>query len=86
MNESKKKMEPKKIVKEYFTVKVEAMVPVTFTYRVLAETPEEAVAMISRPGQHQESAPPRILFHAARKIKAKVYNLGTVMMRLVKNF
>lgn len=83
MNESKKKQKPEK---EYFTVKLETLVPVTFTYRVFAETPEQALEMITRPGQHPESAPPRILFHAARKVKAKVYNLGTVMMRLVKNF
>lgn len=80
------KKETKKPEKEYFTVKVEALVPVTFTYRVLAETPEQAVEIISRPGSHVETAPPRIMFNAARKIKAKVYNLGTVMMRLVKNF
>lgn len=42
MSQDKK---PPVVIKKYYDVKVEAMIPATLTYRVLAETPEQAAEL-----------------------------------------
>jgi hypothetical protein len=39
------KKENKPIVKKYYEVRVECMIPATLTYRILAESPEQAAEM-----------------------------------------
>ena len=76
-----KKEAPKPLVKKHWTLKVEAMVPATITYQILAETPEQAITLI------KTSAPKHVQYKLVGKknLKATVYDLGSSMIRLVKN-
>lgn len=81
MDKSKKKDKPKIIPKYYYDLKLECMLPATLTYRVLAETPEQAVEMI-------KNLPPnsvRHKLHGRRDIKLMVYDAGCSVLRLIKN-
>lgn len=69
--------------KEYYTVKVETLVPATVTYRVYAESPELAIDMVKRGGV-QFSQPPQFIWGQMKRLKATVYNAGTVLIRLAK--
>lgn len=73
----------KTIKKEYFMVELEVMAPVTLKYRVFAESPEDAIEKIST-GSLIESPKPK-LFNI-RKIKAKVYNFGTSILKYSRTF
>lgn len=68
---------------KYYDVKYETQVPATVTYRVLAETPEEALELSKR----SSSAPVNIQYVLARRrdTKASVYDAGSTMIRLIKN-
>lgn len=68
--------------KKYFTVKVEAMVPAVISYRVFAEDEESAIKQIDR--QTPTHFQPKI--NLSKKIKIMVYNSGSTIIRLVKNF
>lgn len=66
--------------KKYYDVKVEAMLPATLTYKVLAETPEQAVELI-------KNKQPNSVHHklAGRKeSKATVYESGSSVIRFIK--
>lgn len=78
--QNKQAAKPKE--KKYFTVKVEAMVPATISYRVYAEDEESAIKLIDR--QSPTHFQPKI--NAGKKIKIMVYNSGSNIIRLVKNF
>jgi hypothetical protein len=69
--------------KEYFTVKVETLVPTTVTYRVYAESPDVAIDMVKR-GSVQFSQPPQFMWGQMKRLKATVYNAGTVLIRLAR--
>lgn len=74
-------VKPIKKDKTYFDVKIECLLPSTLSYRVLAESPEEALSMT-------KTLPPNNVQYrlAGRKnLKATVYDAGTLMVRLVKN-
>lgn len=76
-NESKK---VKTLPKQYYDVKVECMLPATLTYRILAETPEQASELIK--GRSPNTVQHRL---AGRKeLKLSVYDAGSVMIRFVK--
>lgn len=68
-----------------FLVQLEAVVPIILTYRIVAETPEEAIRLaltnIKKPYQR-----PMIIYSKLRKIKAQVYRFGTKIIELVKSF
>jgi hypothetical protein len=83
-NKEKNVVEKKKS-KEYFTVKIETVAPVILTYKILAETPEEAAEMAGKKKGQQMSGPPIILFAKLGKLKAKVYKAGTSLLQLTKN-
>ena len=72
--------------KEYFTVKIETLAPVTVTYKVYAETAEEAVEMAIRLRGQQQAAPAQIGWARLKNIKATVYNAGSSLIRFTKNF
>lgn len=69
--------------KQYYSVSLEALVPTTLTYRVLAETPEQALELI-------KNAPlatnPKLQLARLRKLKASVYLSGTSIIKLTKNY
>jgi|SRR5271157_3289637 len=67
--------------KLYYDVKVECMMPATVTFRVLAETPEEAAGLIK--GMSPIGVKHRILGRKDHKIT--VYEAGSSMIKWVKN-
>lgn len=85
MEKTKEKKVEKKLEKEYFTVKVETLAPVILTYKILAETPEEAAEVAAKKQGQQQTAPPKILFAKLGRMKVKVYKAGTTLLRLTKN-
>lgn len=80
----KNKQKPK--LKEHFIVKLEGIVPVTLTYRILAESPEEATAIAIKLQGQQQASPPKIMFSRFTKFQAKVYRQGRSILEFVKNF
>lgn len=82
-NNKKDKENPEK---QYYLVEVEAMIPTILKYRVLAEDPEEAFKIVKESNSNPLLAPPKPLLQRMRKISAKIYNYGTYMLRLTKNF
>jgi len=75
----------KKDTEEYFTVKVDGYVPATFTYKVYAKDPEEAIDIV-KSGRAQLYEAPKLRLNGLRIIKATAYTIGTTIIRLVKNF
>lgn len=75
----KKSKEP--IVKKYFDVRVECLLPATLHYRVLAETPEEAAELIKKiqPNSVKHRLPGR------KELKLMVYDSGSTIIRFIKN-
>ena len=72
--------------KEYFLVKLEVLAPTTLSYRILAESPEEAAALAAeKQGQEMQNAP-KIAFHKMKKIQSTVYNAGTSMIQYIKKY
>lgn len=71
--------------KEYFTVKVEVLAPVTLTYRIYAESPEEAADMAVKQAGQKQFSQPIIGYGRMKSLKTMVYNAGTSMVRFVKN-
>lgn len=84
-DELKKEAEKQKIkpppIKKYFDVRVEAMLPATLTYRVLAEDPEQASNMI------KNMAPNNVThkLHGRKEFKLTVFDSGSTMIRFIKN-
>ena len=75
-----KKAAVKPIEKRYYDVKVDCLLPATLTYRVLAENPEEALRLT------KNMSPVGVKHKLAgrRELEAKVYDMGSSMIRLVK--
>ncbi len=68
--------------KKYYDVKLEAMAPITVTYRVLAESPEAALELINRsPPTHV-----RHVLNKKRNLKAVVYDAGSTLIRFTKAY
>lgn len=76
----KKLKEKKPKIKKYFDVKVEVMLPAVLTYKILAETPEEAVALIK--GKQPNSVVHKL--HHRKELKIMVYDAGSTMIRFIK--
>lgn len=74
----KKAQEPKP--KLYYDVKVECMLPATLTYRVLAESPEQASELIK--GKAPNSVVHKL--SGRKELSLKVYEAGSSMMRFMK--
>ena len=71
--------------KQYYTVKLETMAPVELTFRVFAETPEQAIEAVSKfPLPPLSSVKPNL--SRIRRIKAMVYKAGTSVCDLVKKY
>src|SRR5437868_2224790 len=81
----KKEDEIKKIAAikptSYYDVKVECMLPATLTYKVLAETPDQAADMI-------KNLTPNSVKHkliGRRESKLQVYDAGSTLIKFIKN-
>ncbi len=70
--------------KRYYDVKVNCTIPAIMVFRVLAESPEEALELVDK---HKEQ-PKSIKYEPIkrRNIKAKVCDSGTVVIKHVKNY
>jgi len=70
--------------KSYFDVKVKALIPADLNYRVLAESEQEALKMVTD-GKVQ---PNGVQYQLAKKkmLSAIVYIAGTIMAKLSKKF
>lgn len=74
--------------KQYYTIKIEATAPCLLEYKILAETPEEAIEMLEKnlrqaPGKNLITAP-RPNLHKAKMHKANVFLSGTSLIKLTK--
>lgn len=78
-------MSNKPETKEYYTVKLEALAPITITYRVLASSPEEALELAIK-GKERQSSPTSVFYTRMKKLKATVYAAGTSMIQFTKGF
>jgi hypothetical protein len=67
--------------KYYYDVKIEAMLPATLTYRVLAENAEQAAGLI----KHAQPIAVKHRLHGRKELKLTVYDAGTVLMRFFQN-
>lgn len=74
--ENKKEPAPK----YYYDVKVECMLPAVVTYRILAETPEQAAELIKN--KSPNSVQHKLI--GRRELLLKVYDAGSSMMRFMK--
>lgn len=78
---SDEKVNPKNLM--YYTIKIEADIPSTVTYRILASSPEEALerlpyAVLSEPVKPHLSK--------MKKKSAKVFKSGTLEIKMEKKY
>jgi hypothetical protein len=66
--------------KRYYDVKVECMLPATLTYRVLAETPEQAADLIK--GLQPNGVVHKLI--GRKEIALRVYGAGSAMMHFMR--
>ncbi len=67
--------------KFYYDVRVECLLPATLTYKVLAETPEDAAKMI-------KNMTPNTVQHkliGRKELKLMVFDAGCLMMKFMQN-
>jgi hypothetical protein len=69
--------------KQYYTIEVEGWTKAIFKYKVFAETPEEAISFIDKSPLLEA---PRPLLGTLKKLKARVYLLGTNMLKHTHKF
>ena len=74
----KKLAEPKP--KYYYDVKIESLLPATLTYRILAETPEQAADLIK--GRSPNSVAHKLI--GRKEIALRVYDAGSSMLRYMR--
>ena len=75
-------MNQKNKVLKYYDIKMECMIPTTLTYRVMAETPEDAARLI----ENSNPIAVKTKIPLKKPLKLMVYEAGTTMMVFVKNF
>lgn len=68
---------------QYYTVKLEADVPTTITFRILASSPEEALEKIKNASITEA---PKQNFAKMRKKIATVYKVGTIEIQALKKY
>ena len=78
-----KKLE-KRPEKRFYKVETEVLAPIKITYKVFAESAEEALKIYEKSGRVIELKP--ILRHKIKTIFAKIYIFGTCILELVKKF
>jgi hypothetical protein len=77
----------KKIIEKpkpvYYTIELEAMIPAIVKYRVLANSPEEALILMAKSQPVQQ---PKLIMNSMKKIKASIFNYGTSILKYSKRF
>jgi len=68
--------------KKLYTVKLEVMAPVELTYKIWAESPEEAAELRGA----TLARPPKPNLARKKNLKATVYRYGTMMIEFIKKF
>lgn len=71
----------KVIIKKYYDVKVDAMIPAILTYRVLAETPEQAAELY----KYQQPIAVKHKLAGRKENKLSVYEAYSSMIQYVRN-
>lgn len=66
--------------KHYYDVKVSCMLPATLTYKILAETPEQAAELIK--GKSPNSVQHKL--SGKKDIELKVYDSGSCIIKFIK--
>ena len=75
------------VPKQYYSVKIEASAPITLFYRILAETPEQALEIIEKtPASCQMERAPKPIVQRAKKNSVQVYLSGTSLIKLAKKY
>ena len=72
-------------VKTSYTIKLEALVPITLTYNIIAESEQQAMEMMER-SILSPTILPRPRLSAMKKLKASVYLRGQTIVKMVKNY
>lgn len=72
---------PKIKEKKYYDVRIECMLPATLTYKVLAETPEQAADMIKN--MSPVGVKHRLI--GRKELKLTVVDAGSTMIRFIRN-
>ena len=67
--------------KTYFDVHVECLLPATLTYRVLAESAEQAAGLI----KHVSPNSVKHKLIGRKELKMKIYDAGTTLLRFTMN-
>lgn len=67
--------------KQWYSVKLEVMVPAEITYRILATDESEAIQLSLK---QSPSEPPRFRLPQMKRLSAKVYKAGTSLLKLSK--
>lgn len=73
-------------MKKYFTVKLEALMPVEISYRIFAEDEKEAMEIVEKNPTRELMGQPKLKWVGLRKIKAAVYKLGTINKLFSKSY
>ncbi len=71
--------------KRYYRVKVEGLAPVVINYRVLAESPEEAIEMTKKVDYSKMDGVPKPDLRRLKKSKSTAYLHGTSTVKGQKN-
>lgn len=69
----------------YYTIRLEAMAPVTIVYRVQADSEEHALELLEA-GQAKQSAPTHVHYGRLRRLKATVTETASNLIKKVKNY
>lgn len=78
-------MTEKKIKKpelKYYDVKMEVTLPATVVYRVLAETPEDALELAKKANPLSV----KYVLNKKKPLKALIYDAGSSLIRLTKTY
>jgi hypothetical protein len=81
VKEAKEKKEKPKPQLTYYDVKVEALIPATLVYRILAEDAKQASEMI----KNKQPNTVKYRLHGKKDIKLLVYDAGCTMIKFMKN-
>ena len=68
------------VIKQYYDIKIDCTLPATLTYRILAETPQQALELIK--GKSPNSVQHKLI--GRKELVAKVYNAGGNLLQLLK--
>jgi len=78
--------EEEKPVLQSYSVKVEAMAPITLNYRIYAYSPEEALSKIEQAPLTNLAGQPKIFYGKLKKLKGEVFKFGTILKIFTKKY